>query len=262
MTVKFLEELNDFEKLALIPMSYSRLNTFEMCRAKYFYSYIQKEPQIFGEAAVLGNIIHKVLEEKLEPNQTIQDTDIEVLLESYEQVIPDFDPDQQINAGLIEAGKGMLVDFVDRHEGEAFPIYGKELHFNLVIGPALIVGYIDRVDIEEDLITITDYKSGKHEITFKDAATNMQLGIYALAMSKLLPGKDIYAEHYYLRTGRQKGHRFSSDDLIVMEEMIVDRINEVISEEQFGYTSNSRFCSFCDYAKSGTCTYGRRHLRR
>ena len=56
MTIKTLDELSEFEKLSLIPVSYSRFNTLSMCEAKYFFSYILKEPQTFGAAATLGKV--------------------------------------------------------------------------------------------------------------------------------------------------------------------------------------------------------------
>jgi len=42
---------------------------------------------------------------------------------------------------------------------------------------------------------------------------NLQLGIYALAASIIFPGKEIYAELYYLRSGKRKGHTFTVDDI-------------------------------------------------
>lgn len=84
MSVKLIEELNDFEKLSLIPISYSRLNTLDMCEAKYFFSYILKEPQTFGAAATLGNILHKVLEEKLEPNEIIDKNQLNDYIDEFD----------------------------------------------------------------------------------------------------------------------------------------------------------------------------------
>lgn len=77
INIKSVADLSDLERMSLMDLSYSRIDTYKMCPAKYFYGYIQKEPRLFGEAAVLGNIVHSVLEDNLSNEK---DLDIESLL--------------------------------------------------------------------------------------------------------------------------------------------------------------------------------------
>ncbi len=262
MKVRSVEELSDLEKLSLIPISYSRLNTLSMCEAKYFFSYILKEPQIFGPAATLGNIIHKVLEEKLEPDKAIGRGDLESFVQEYHNQIPNYDPKSEIPENLLIDGENMLMQFLDRHDGESFEIEDKERGFSIVIGNALVNGYIDRVDIVGDTLYIVDYKSGKREEAQKNIHKNIQLGIYALAMKKAYPDKQIHASLYYLRSGKQKGHLFTDDDLFEIELLIVGLIDKLINKSNFSYTPNSFICSFCDYAQNGVCHVGAKRNRR
>lgn len=51
--IKKISELSDFERLSLSDFSYSRIDTYKLCPAKYFYSYIQKEPRQKNDAALL-----------------------------------------------------------------------------------------------------------------------------------------------------------------------------------------------------------------
>jgi len=53
IAIKKLEDLTPLQRLSLTEFSYSRIDTYKQCAAKYFYSYILKEPKLFGEAAVL-----------------------------------------------------------------------------------------------------------------------------------------------------------------------------------------------------------------
>jgi len=53
IAIKKIEDLDPLQKLSLLDFSYSRLDTYTQCPSKYFYSYIQKEPRLFGEAATL-----------------------------------------------------------------------------------------------------------------------------------------------------------------------------------------------------------------
>lgn len=65
-----------------------------------------------------------------------------------------------------------------------------------------------RVSNEDGLYVTNDYivthNSGAKEVSYKSIPTNLQLGVYALAVGRIFPDHDIYAEMYYLRTGRQK----------------------------------------------------------
>jgi CRISPR/Cas system-associated exonuclease Cas4 (RecB family) len=255
---RFLEELSDLEKLSLIDFSYSRLDTYNQCAAKYFYTYILKQDRLFGAAATLGNILHSALENTLEAGEPVS---LSPLLQEFKKQVPAWDPDSQIPNNLIMDGVTMLTEFVDRHENESFPIEAKEKEFAIVVGSALIRGYIDRIDIEDNLIRITDYKSGKYEVANKDIPSNLQLGIYALATSKIYPGKPIYAQLYYLRSGKIKGHLFTDDDLNRVEDSLIAITSEIIETENFNTTANARMCYFCDYAKD-LCPTGKSRLRR
>ena len=259
MVVKTLDELNYLEKLGLTRISYSRLDTYEQCPARYFYTYIAREPRVFGEYAVMGNIIHSTLENVLEKEVPV---DYPTLKKEFVNQGKEWDPDKQINDKLYEAGDVMLNEFFDRHEDEMMPIDTKEASFNIVVGGALIRGYIDRVDIEGDTVKVIDYKSGSREVSFKKAPTNLQLGIYALAMSHKYPDKEIYAELYYLRSGRRKGHLFSKDDLLEVEDKLIALTKELITTENFSYTANKGICSFCDHRKNGSCSVGIRRYGR
>lgn len=263
MAVRTLDELTDLEKLALIPLSYSRLNTFhEMCQAMYYYQYIIKEEEEFAIYAVLGNIIHSVLEEEVQPDTPVVQDDLETLLAQYVEQREAWDPDHIIPQELIDAGQQMIIDFVDRHEGETFRVEEKEKAFEIVVGRAHIRGFIDRVDIDDDIVTITDYKTGKREVAAKNAHKDLQLGIYALAMQHEFPDKKIYAQLYYLRSGRQKGHLFTKDDLDAVESRIIQLTNFLIETENFRPTDNFRICSFCSYAKTGVCPHAPSRYRR
>jgi len=222
------------------------------CWAKYYYTYIVKEPRQFGAAATLGNIVHSTLEERLQPNEKFT---LEQLMEEFEAQVPKWDPDDQVGQELIEVGKQILTEFADRHQDDEIPIHSKEMPFSIVVGSALINGFIDRVDEYDDRIVITDYKTGKHEVSKKGAPKNLQLGIYALAADKIFGGKPVTANLYYLRSGAQKGHTFSRSDLDEVESRLLEITAEIVNKRHFHTTSNKRICSWCDF-NNGVCSTG------
>ena len=93
-------------------------------------------------------------------------------------------------------------------------------------------------------------------------AKNLQLGIYALAVSTAFPDKKIRAELYYLRSGRRKFHLFSEEDLNQVKIDLLDNINKIINDTSFSPTTNERNCTFCDHAASGACGTGVNRLKR
>lgn len=255
LTLRTLDDLDELEKLALIRMSYSRLNTFDMCQAMYFYQYISKEEDEFGEAAVTGNVIHSVLEDHVGTP-----LDFDEMLVSFDKHRGSYDPTGKIGPELIDAGREMIGEFVDRHEGETFNIVGKELPFELIIGSGFIRGFIDLVTRDANgALKISDYKSGKWEVAKKDVPDNLQLGIYALAVSQKFPGEDVYAELYYLRSGHRRGHLFKAEDMVKTYERVLEKINLIISRPNFTPVSEGKGyppCGFCSFAKPDICKIG------
>lgn len=249
--IRSLDDLSEIEKLSLIDMSYSRINTYSMCPAKYFYSYVIKEPQSFSAPAVLGNIVHDVLEDHVGENLSYND--MAVTFEQYRSV---YDPEGQIGPDLIDVAYVMLAEYVDRHDGDEVQVLAKEKEFSIVIGPAFVRGFIDRIDrIDENTIHILDYKTGKFEET--KVKENLQLGIYVLACSVLYPEVDTFkADLYYLRSAKQKGHTFTREDLPGIEQRVLDAIYQIVNDTQFKTTSNARICGFCEHASSGVCRFG------
>lgn len=258
MTIKNENEIDPLQRLALQDFSYSRINTYQECAAKYFYQYVLKEEADYGNPALLGNIIHKALEITLEDGEKIN---LHELLENYKTAFIDFDPQNNIPTNMIDDGEEMLRQFFDDHQEEV-ELYAKELPFTFVLGPARFNGFIDLVSISPTRVFIRDYKSGRQEISLKSTSTNLQLGIYSLYMKSLFPEKQVYAEVYYLRSAKAKGHLFTDDDLSQVELRLQDLVSEILTSENFKTTSNERACRWCSYGMEGICPTGQSRLRR
>lgn len=257
------DELTALEKLSLINMSYSRLDTYQSCAAKYFYSYVLKEPRIFGPAAAMGTAVHTVLEDTDLNRMTHPDMmtrlDEQLEREGIQEV------NGEDHAVLVEAAKGCVTDFYDTHVGDKFDTIAKEYSFNVVIGNCNFIGYVDRVDRTPDGgVLITDYKTGKYQVSKNKVAENLQLGLYAVVARKRFPElSPIRGELYYLRSGQRIGHTYTDAELDEMEYKIKEVAGEIVAADNFKYTQNTFTCSkMCDFGKSGVCPRGAAVIRK
>jgi RecB family exonuclease len=259
LEIRRIEDIDDFTKLTLSEFSYSRIDTYEMCPSKYFFSYIKKEPRQFNGPAILGNIVHEVLENTVSAEDVL---DLDEMHNKYIESIDSYDPNKALSEDLLNAGAQIIDEFFDLNKDKTFDVYGKEIGFKFVIGNYSIIGFIDRIDVVDDNVFIVDYKTGKREVAAKDVSSNLQMGIYALAASVMFPGKTITAALHYLRTNRLKAHTYSKEDLEFIKQKLVERIMVIVEDQNFSPTLNERVCSFCDHSQSGACAVGAVRLKK
>lgn len=252
------QTIDPLRRLALQDMSYSRIDTYEWCNLKYYYNYILKIPQDYGAPALLGNIIHKALEVTLEDGEEINGIE---LIQNYKALVPEYDTDQIISSAMIEEGEQMLASFVNDNPGP-MDVYEKEMPFSFVLGRVRLNGFIDMVSTSDKQVDITDYKSGKRMITKKATPTNPQLGIYSIYAKSLFPDKDVYARMYYLRGGSIRDHKFTDEELKEMEQIVKEKTEEILDQENFLPTPIERNCYWCSYAQDGTCSAGVKRLKK
>lgn len=250
--------------LTISYLSYSQIQTFEVCPLHYKAKYILGIPTPPSAASSFGNTIHLTLKNfysqlaRLKPIPPLNEVK-SFLLTIYQSV---WTPVGYIHKNQAEEyfkkGQDYLTSFLDTNFNPNYLPHSLELPFTVPIlsmdgtKQMKIGGKMDRVDVLPDgQIVIYDYKTSKEPMDQKEADTSLQLSFYALAATSLAtspfpisPEKLILKLHYF-ETGTTIATSRSLSDLALAKEKIFS-LAEEISQSDFK-CSASPLCRRCDF---------------
>ena len=245
--------------------SYSRLETFEQCRLKFKYRYIDLIiPDVPKSIeAHLGSIIHETLEwfyKKL-MEKTTPSLD-EVIMHYSEKWIEGYVPEMVIvnkfmkEKDYFNKGVKFLIDYYFKHQpfGENTIALEKKVEINLDgTGTKKLIGFIDRLvhNLEKNEIEIHDYKTASTLPQKSDLEKNRQLALYSIAIKEEF-GKDknICLIWHFLAHNQKVCIRKTDNDLENLKKEVSKLINEIESAKEF-FPTKSRLCDWCEY--KNTC---------
>ncbi|HEY3292141.1 MAG TPA: ATP-dependent DNA helicase, partial [Candidatus Nanopelagicaceae bacterium] len=166
---------------SLVSVSPSSAESFTDCGVKWF---LERSGGTNGDstAQVLGSAIHAfaaLMEEQ--PSLTEEDL-ISKLRESWKLIDPNTG---WVSTTQLRRAVKMIEKFVRYHRAslEERQIVGVEAEFEVTVGRAKIRGSVDRLEVTADgELFIVDFKTGASAITREEAATNLQMQAYQLAV--------------------------------------------------------------------------------
>ncbi|MBW3658899.1 MAG: PD-(D/E)XK nuclease family protein [Actinobacteria bacterium] len=232
-----------------VRLSFSRVDTYRNCPTKFRYSYIDRLPGQPGPHLSFGTSIHAALEA------------------FYDRKLPDCPSEEELLGYLYDAWDSSGFAGTSREEQLAFyrhaqdalrrfhrrvaPTYrlpvDTEAWFELPVGDlAIVVGSIDRVDVDEDgELHVIDYKTNRKAKQRRYVAGSLQLAIYALA-----------CEHLYGRLPASVSLDFVVAGVEVrvgLDELDLDATRAAVTETAQGVLdaryepTPNRLCDWCDY---------------
>lgn len=167
-----------FSEGELVPISPSAAESFEQCALKWV---LERNGGSNGDssAQLLGSVIHEYARLKVEG---VDITD-EYLYQSLDAVWPLIsDSAGWINKAQLQRAQKMLERFAQYHRTNDREVAAVELAFEFELGNAKVRGSLDRLEIDSDgKYFVVDFKTGK-AIGKKEAAENLQLACYQLAV--------------------------------------------------------------------------------
>jgi putative RecB family exonuclease len=243
----------------MVVYSHSRLETFEKCKLKFKYQYIDKIIPEIGQniEAHLGKVVHSTLEWIYHKAQVGETPTIEQIIFYYtEKWQEEFNKDILIvkkdltETNYFNKGVEFLVGYYMKHapfEENTIAIEHK-IEIDLTDDIKLI-GFIDRLveNIEKNEIEIHDYKTSNSMPTEKQMNDNRQLALYSLAIRETY-GKDknICLIWHFLAHDVKICIRKTEEELEQLKSDIIDLVKQIEETKDFP-PNKSILCNWCQY---------------
>ncbi len=236
-------------------LSYSQIQTFEVCPLHYKLKYILKIPTRQSPAQSFGTSLHSALRDfysVLLTGEKISIADAPKLLNNV-WISEGYDSREHEKEAKEKAIKILTMYLEKNYTPKSKVPLALELSFLFPLNGELKVGgRIDRIDgLENGKIEIIDYKTGTNTPKEKELATNEQLTLYALAAAEIQDPKlnkkpeDILLSLYYLETEEKFTTTRTKEQLEEAKTWILAKKEEIESSDFL--CSKSILCKNCEY---------------
>lgn len=249
------------ESNADLALSVSKVKTFDSCKAKYRYCYIEKLPRKEWHFHVFGKFLHQILEDF--HNELMEDSnlDFEILMNKcFKESIKKY---KSLTKSQIDDAFKIIQEYlsqlkVQKNEKSLPDILAIEKSFFIDLGgKVLLNGYIDRIQVDPDqVLHVADYKTTKDKKYLTDY---FQLLTYAFALMLEDPELEKIRTSYVLL---RHGFEYITKEYTRKEVMKVGdkfiKYAENIGTEKLWRPEPQFLCKYCDYLD--VCNEGKRYL--
>lgn len=236
----------------IVPISPSAAESFEKCGLKWL---LERNGGSDGDstAQLLGSVIHEYARIRVE-DPAITDQDLYASLDRAWPMITE-------SAGWISSlqlarAQKMLERFARYHRESTREVEGVELTFEFNLGRSRVRGSVDRLEVNSDgTFYVVDFKTGK-AIGHKEAADNLQLACYQLAVvlngfTKKFDNPEVAGSHLvYLGHDTEKIATRERPAIVVEE--VKDRIEKIADQiaQPVFIAKKNELCGFCPVKSS------------
>ncbi len=234
------------------PLSASGIKSFLTCRRQFYYRYCEhirdhELPRDLSQERDIGNALHSVLENIFLKNN--QYTSAAQIKEELRIQWGDTKSDDALERHMKRLWLDKLEPFYE-HEALRFKAGAKviytEKEVSVKIEGITLIGRIDRIDENNALLEVIDYKSGKYPDTTiepKESDVDYQLSVYALLAGEL--GKVGRCGYYDLGKGELKFEQFL--------EAKITKLREILAHMSAQKVWNWEMCE--DLSRCRNCPY-------
>jgi len=244
--------------------SHSRLNTFETCPKKFYFSYVER-PKVErreGVEAFMGSRVHKALEKLYLDLKATKLNSLKALLSFYEK---DWERNWSdsiviVKEGLkqkhyFNLGKKCIEEYYERHrpfDADKTIACEKRVAFSLdKAGKYKMQGYIDRLTEEKPgHYVIHDYKTNGRLPMQDYFDQDRQLALYSIAVyNDFADCCDVDLCWHYLAFDKDLFSKRTEEQLEKLKRdmiALIKRIEKAERENKFP-TKESRLCGWCQF---------------
>lgn len=235
-------------------ISYSSLDSFQICPAKYKFSEIDRLKSPKSKEAIFGTIVHETLKMFHDPARLIKPSEEDVMKFFTEKWNKEPYQSTAEEAAAFDMGLRMLRDYYKKNISIRFNVIDLETRFETPVEDGdkethRVVGKIDRIDkLENGQYEIVDYKTGKKLPSQKSVDENLQLSIYHLGLLNRWPSlkdSEVRVSLYYLKHNEKLSTVRSPKDIKETREKVLDIISQ-IKTSKFEPNPNP-LCDWCEF---------------
>ncbi len=247
-------------------LSPSSASLYQQCPRKWRHRYVDRLPDPPGEPALVGTFAHLVLEHLLQlpEGQRSQDAAKKLARDYWSEIEQENDyqaldlSDSQAKAFRWKAWKAIAGLWTLENPDET-EVHATEHEVQVDIAGVPFRGIIDRVDVVDDSLVITDYKSGKAPADrFRDRPLKQVL-LYAAAVEASFGQRPLGARLLYLGQ-RTLGVRVTPTNLGAAVDELATTWSSLTNDcerNQFE-TSTGPLCAWCPFLAG--CSDGQKEV--
>jgi CRISPR/Cas system-associated exonuclease Cas4 (RecB family) len=233
--------------------SYSSLDTFKSCPLKYKYEQIDKIRAPKTREQIFGGSIHSTLKYMFE-RKPLYPT-LNQVIDFFRNIWPGGEKEEE----YFKEGITLLEKFSRHNQPWNFNVVDLESRFEVVLEEPkagekhILAGVIDRIDKNDDVYEIIDYKTSRKMPDQQNIDNDFQMSIYHLGLIKRWPHLDphkIKLSFYYLKHGEKISTSRTAEQLEETKKYIfkaIGEINERIKDNYNFPPYPSGLCDYCGY---------------
>lgn len=237
--------------------SHSRLSTFEQCRLKFKYQYIDKiETEIENTIeAFLGSLVHDTLEKLYKELKLNKLNSSEDLINYYSEKWSKecTDAIKIIREGFTyenyhDLGVRFIKDFYERKKPfNQSKTIDTERRVLVNIDGHQLQGYIDRLAVNDNTYEIHDYKTANSLPALEHFKKDRQLALYSIAVKEMYPdAKRIKLIWHYLAFNKDICIEKTDEEREELKKATVRTIQVIEQADEYPPTS-SALCNWCQF---------------
>lgn len=230
-----------------VRLSFSRIDTYRTCPRMFRYRYVDRLPGKPAPALSFGTSIHEALErfyDRKLPEEPSEDELVGFLYDAWDTSgFREVDRGEQTR--WYRQGQDVLRRYHRRVTGNYRLPVATEAWFELPFEDAVVVGSIDRVDDDDGVLRVVDYKTNKRVKDRDRVKRSLQLAIYALACEHLYGDLPATVSLDFVVAGREIVVDVDELDLDAARQAIADTAQAV--KEGLYEPTPMRLCDWCDF---------------